>query len=83
MFRKDVENGFIVAVGTGIAGTEITETEYNEILSAVNSKPTTPKGYEYLLSDSLEWVLVESPQEPEPDEITEEEAFEILIGGAE
>ena len=32
------EDGKMIAIGTGIGGTEITETEYNTLLSEIRSK---------------------------------------------
>lgn len=83
MYAKMVEDGYIVAVGTGIVGTEITEEEYTEIMTAIGNSPTAPNGYEYKLrADNLEWKLVELPPQPEPDP-DPEEALSILLGGEE
>ena len=75
MFAKVIENGFITIVGTGIAGEEITESEYNAILQKIRTKPADPDGYAYKLrADTLEWELVKLPPvEPEP--MTDEEAL--------
>lgn len=82
MYFKVTENGYILTIGTRIAGEEITEAEYNAILSRINSAPTAPSGYTYKLrADTLEWELVELPPEPDP-ELTDEELVEILLGGA-
>ncbi len=81
MFFKTEENDYIICVGTGIAGEEITEEEYNIILASIESAPKAPSGYEYRLRASdLEWELVELPPEPEP-ELDPEEALSILLGG--
>ena len=68
-------DGYLVSVGTGTGGTEITESEYSTIMQKIQTKPTDPNGYAYKLrADNLEWELVELPPvEPEP--ITEEEAL--------
>ena len=82
-FYKIIENGYIVGIGTNgnETVTEITEAEYNEIRQILRERPETPDGYCYRLTEGLEWVLVELP--PEPDEITEEEAYRILAGEEE
>lgn len=81
IYGKIVIDGYVCAVTTG-GGAEITESEYNEILSAIQSKPADQNGYQNKLrADNLEWELVELPPEPEP-ELTAEEALEILLGGA-
>lgn len=82
MYAKMLDDGIIIAVGENIAGEEISETEYNAILSALSERPTAPSGYEYALrADTLEWEIVELPPEPDP-ELTDEEALEIILGGA-
>lgn len=64
-------------------GTEITEAEYNKILSIIRNKPTATDGYDYRLTDALEWELYEAPAtEEEDEELTDEQALEILLGGA-
>lgn len=72
-YYKTIIDGYLVSVGTGTGGTEITETEYNELLSIIHNRPTAPSGYDYRLkADTLEWELVELP----PIDDTDEEATE-------
>lgn len=61
-------------------GEEITETQYNEILSMLRNRPTAPDGFAYRLTKELEWELYEAPSEEEP-ELTADEALEIILGG--
>lgn len=61
-------------------GEEITETQYNEILSMLRNRPTAPDGFAYRLTAELEWELYEAPVEEEP-ELTADEALEIILGG--
>ena len=77
-FYKIVENGYINGIGTNGIGTnspdtvtEISETEYNEILSIIRSAPVAPDGYCYRLTEELEWVLEHLP----PETFTEDEAL--------
>lgn len=60
---KIVSDGYIISIGTGAAGEEITKDEYNAIMSAIKSAPTAPEGYSYRLTESLDWELypVETP----------------------
>lgn len=74
----------IIAIGTGYGGTEITETEYNEIMAIIQNHPTA-EGKGYRLKADLTWEEYDLPPEPEPsdeDEISAEEALDILLGGA-
>lgn len=64
-------------------GKEITETEYNEILSMLHSRPTAPDGFAYRLTENLEWELYELPTEEADPELTEAEALDIILGGAD
>lgn len=82
MLYKYVDNGYILAVGTGGMGEEITEGEYNEIMSVIHNKPPRTDTTDYRLRDDLTWE--EYPIDP-PDldpEIDDAEAFEIIFGGA-
>ena len=69
---KQTDGDYILAVGIGAGGTEITEAEYEQIMAAIRSCPEADgKGYR--------------PPEPEPsdtDELTDAEALDILLGGA-
>ena len=74
-FYKQIQDEFVMAVGTNIGGTEITESEYNSIMQKIQTKPTDPEDFQYKLrADNLEWELVELPPvEPEP--LTDEGAL--------
>lgn len=61
-YYKIINNGYILAVGTGNGNVEITEQEYNETLNAISNMPTAPQGYGYKLKDDLTWELYELPQ---------------------
>lgn len=84
-YYKLTGSDYLMAIGTGLGGTEITESEYNNILSIIRSRPTPPAGYGYRLKADLTWEQYELPPEPEPsdtDEITDDEAMAIILGGA-
>jgi hypothetical protein len=84
VYYKQLSDNYILAIGTGPGGTEITETEYNSILSVIQSRPTSEtKGYR--LRTDLTWEEYDLPPEPEPsdeDELSDAEALNILLGGA-
>ena len=82
---KSVDFDYLISIGTGPGGTEITESEYNNILSVIRSRPTPPAGYGYRLKSDLTWEQYELPPDPEPsdeDEISDDEAMAIMLGGA-
>lgn len=82
-FYKIIENDCIVAVGIDTGGTEITEAEYNTILSLIHAKPESPAGYGYHLRTDFTWELYELPAAEDTDpELSAEEALEIIMGGA-
>ncbi len=69
MFYKYINENFIIGVGIGSGGEEITEKEYNSILDKINNRPEAPEGYSYRLNTSMEWELCEVPKiEPTADE---------------
>lgn len=73
MFYKYISDKFIIGVGTGSGGEEITEQEYNNILDKINNRPEAPEGYSYRLTTAMEWEFCETPKiEP----TTEEEIIE-------
>lgn len=79
---KTIESGYIVSIGTGSGGAEITEQEYAKILAAIRNKPTTPEGYDYRLKTDLTWEeYALEPPDPDP-EIDDAELLTILMGGA-
>lgn len=82
-YYKDIENGYIIAIGTGASGTEITETEYNEIMELIQSKPAETATPKYRLKTDLTWESYEVEPEPPSDEIDDSEALDIILGGAE
>ena len=62
---KEAADGYISGIGTGPGGTEITQEEYNRILAAIHARPEPPEGYDYRLTEALEWELVERTAEEE------------------
>ena len=75
MFYKYTNDKYIIGVGIGAGGEEITEQEYNAILDKINNRPEAPEGYSYRLTTAMEWELAEIPKiEPTTeDEIIESE----------
>ena len=83
-YNKQTSNNYILAIGTGYGGTEITEDEYNKIMTIIQNRPTA-EGKGYRLKADLTWEEYDLPPEPEPsdeDELSDAEALDILLGGA-
>ena len=89
------ENGILTAIGTGHGGTEITEAEYNALLSEIREKAgLVDKLYsgEITIDEvPVEWrdeiqrrvdERIAAEGSAEEQDISAEEALEILLGGA-
>lgn len=82
-YNKQTFNNYILAIGTGYGGTEITEAKYNEIMAIIQNHPTA-EGKGYRLKADLTWEEYDLPPVPKPsddDEISTDEALNILLGG--
>ena len=89
------ENDTIVAIGTGYGGTEITESEYNALLSEIREKADLVNKL-YNGEITIDAVPVDWQEEiqrrvderiaaegsAEEQDISAEEALNILLGGA-
>ena len=83
MYYKNIEDNYITAIGTGIGDVEIPQEDYDNILSIIRSCPTAEPGYMYKLRTDLTWELVEAPEIPVSDEISDKEALDIILGVSE
>ena len=88
------DNGKLIAIGTGLGGTEITEAEYNALLSKIREKAAlVDKLYsgEITIDDvPTDWQeeiqrrvdeRVAAEGSAEDQDISAEEALDILLGG--
>lgn len=82
-FYKRIDNGYLTSVGTGAGGTEITETEYNQILDIIHNRPQGTETTGYMLKADLTWEEVEIEQPVDDVDIDDSEALDIILGGAE
>ena len=74
-YKKVISDGFVVAIGTNIIGEDITESEYQMLLSVIRNKPAASDYHDHKLrADTLEWELVELPPMPEPEPGAEDNA---------
>ena len=82
-YYKQLSDNYILAIGTGYGNDEISEQDYNEIMSVIQSCPNE-KGKGYRLKTDMTWEEYDLPPMPEPsddDEISTVEALNILLGG--
>ena len=89
------DSGNLIAIGTGYGGTEITETEYNALLSEIREKAAFVNKL-YNGEITIDAVPVDWQEEiqcrvderiaaegtAEEQDIPAEEALDILLGGA-
>ena len=89
------DNGKLIAIGTGSGGTEITEAEYNALLSEIREKADLVDKL-YSGEITIDAVLADWQEEiqrrvderiaaegtAEEQDIPAEEALDILLGGA-
>ena len=83
-YYKQTSDNYIIAIGTGAGGTEVTKVEYDEIMAIIQNRPAA-EGKGYRLKSDLTWEAYDLPPEPEPsdeDELSDAEALSILLGGA-
>ena len=81
-YYKHIDGDYIDYTGTGDGvGIDISETEYNNILSIINNKPADTETHYYKLrADTLEYEMIERDEPiilPEPT-YTLDEAATIL-----
>ena len=89
------DNGKLIAIGTGSGGTEITEAEYNALLSEIREKSAmvdklyggeitideVPADWQEEIQHRVDERIAAEGSAEEQD-ISAEEALEILLGGA-
>ena len=94
-FFKIIQNYSVTAIGTGPGGTEITEAEYNALLSEIREKADLVNRL-YSGGIAIDEVPAEWQEEiqrrvderiaaeglAEEQDISAEEALDILLGGA-
>ena len=94
-YKRQNEYGILTAIGTGSGGTEITESEYNALLSEIREKAALVNQL-YSGEITIDAVPAEWQEEiqrrvderiaaegsAEEQDISAEEALDILLGGA-
>ena len=94
-YYKRVYNDIVIAIGTGYGGTEITEAEYNALLSEIREKAAfvnklyggeitideVPEDWQEEIQRRVDERIAAEGSAAEQD-ISAEEALDILLGGA-
>ena len=82
-YYKQIQDNYILAIGTGYGNDEISETEYNELMAIIQNAPKSD-GKGYKLRTDLTWEEHDLPPVAvsDDDELSTEEALNILLGGA-
>ena len=94
-YYKRVYNDIVIAIGTGYGGTEITEAEYNALLSEIREKSAmvdklysgeitideVPADWQEEIQRRVDERIAAEGTAEEQD-ISAEEALDILLGGA-
>ena len=94
-YYKRVYNDIVIAIGTGYGGTEITEAEYNALLSEIHEKAAlvnklyngettideVPADWQEEIQRRVDERIAAEGSAEEQD-ISAEEALYILLGGA-
>ena len=94
-YYKQLSDSHIIAIGTGSGGTEITEAEYNALLSEIREKSAMVDklyGGEITIDEvPTDWQeeiqrrvdeRIAAEGSAEEQDISAEEALDILLGGA-
>lgn len=84
-YYKNIDEDYLQSVSIGTGQIEVTQEEFENLLSVIRAKPMDIGRKIWRLSVNLTWELHELPPEPEPsdnDELTDAEALDILLGGA-
>jgi hypothetical protein len=84
-YYKQTDETYLIGIGTGSGGTEITAEEYASIMAVIVAKPTPPEGYDYKLTATLTWEQYELPIPTEDEDATEADYLAALaeLGVAE
>lgn len=79
-YYKLIEGDYIIAIGEGYGGEEISQEEYDTILSIVRNRPVPETGYDYILRTDLTWETIEVEVISEEDqEISDDELFNMMM----
>lgn len=79
-YFKVIKNEYILTVGTGAGGIEITEDEYRELYNIFLNRPDDSVSVYDLRADTLTWEQTGIYTDI-AEEISDAEALAIILGG--
>lgn len=82
MYTIERKNGYIISIGKGLSGEEITEERFNLILNIIKQKPARTTTTDFRLTEDLTWEEYEHDPDPDP-EPSSDEILDILMGVSE
>lgn len=68
-YFKYINNGYLIAIGTGKGGTAITEEEYISLRQLFFTKPESESGFDHRLKADLTWEKYELPPVCEEEDL--------------
>ena len=77
-YFKNIDDAYVTGISTGSGDVEITQEEYDNILSVIRNRPVPDTGYDYRLTTELTWELVEVPVVEDDPEATEADYLAAL-----
>lgn len=80
-YYKIIDGDYLVAIGIGTGGEEITEAEYTALKETIRNRPTTSGDVNYKLTTNLIWEMFTPPESDADPELSAEEALAIIMGG--
>lgn len=75
-YYKQIADGYIFAIATGHGSIKIHESEYNQIMAIIQSRPQAD-GKGYRLRTDLTWEEYDLPPETEPSEEEQTDAEKL------
>lgn len=78
---KLIEDGYLTEIGRGNGGEEITQEEFDGLFSLIQARPDAAEGKYYRLKENLTWEECDLPPVEEAEEISAEEALNIILEG--
>ena len=81
-YYKQIQDGYIICIGMGSGGEELTKEECDSLLKHIKARPIPEDGYDYRLKEDLSWELYELPPVDDDVEISDSEALGIILGGS-